>query len=545
MRSLPLVLCLWMLTSPLSTQEPAEPALRGRLRAIRIDNKDIFAPATRDRFPLAAVVDALHVTTLYEVIARELWFAPGDIVDATQAAEFERNLRALGLFAEVEVRLRPTDVAGDVDLEIRTRDRLTLSFGGGASYVGGVTGVRATIGESNLLGYGNRLVATFTDNSEGDYRGSLAYSDLHVLDSWHTGSVRLSRTDDGDSLGLELRRPFKHLADPRAYGIAASHDELATEFFRGGEAVAEVPERRDTFGTDLLWAAGDREQRRRLGFLLTHERRDYDAARGVLAPALRVPGDTTSVFFGPTASARWISGFRKVNGVDTLDFVQDIVLGTSLGATLGGRWRDEDGRAAQLQPEVAVDAGWAAEPLPQVLINLTTGAGARWHDASAVGWNCRAAGRAFWLQHPRNTLGALVAFDAVEELQDLRQELTLGEDNGLRGYRARQFAGTRRLHATLEDRFDTGIELATLRLGLVAFVDTGWVGNDSDLGRPYTSTGVGLRLGSRQLFGDGVFRIDLAKPLDRLPGEDDGWQLSLTAGQVFTFGGNTTVAGTR
>jgi outer membrane translocation and assembly module TamA len=92
---------------------------------------------------------------------------------------------------------------------------------------------------------------------------------------------------------------------------------------------------------------------------------------------------------------------------------------------------------------------------------------------------------------------------------------------------------------------DTGLELATLRIGLVGFVDVGWVGRDSELGRPYTGTGVGLRIGSRPLLGDGVFRIDLAKPLDEVPGEASGWQVSLTVGQVFTFGGNTTVAGSR
>ena len=32
--------------------------------------------------------------------------------------------------------------------------------------------------------------------------------------------------------------------------------------------------------------------------------------------------------------------------------------------------------------------------------------------------------------------------------------------------------------------------------------------------------------------------VDVAKPLDGVPGEDDDWQLSVTVGQVFTFGGN-------
>lgn len=561
MRFLPF-LAIAALGSQLAAQDPptpggaqpangAEPSAggaaiqRGRLRTIRITTGDIFDEATQQARPLASLIDALHWTTREEVVRRELWFAEGDVVDTDTAAELERNLRALGLFAEARVRLVPTGTADEVDLEITTRDRLSISFGGGASYVGGVTGVRAAIGESNLLGYGNRLVGSFAETDDGEYRGSLVYSDLHVLDTWHTGGVRLSRTDDGDSIGLELRRPFKHLGDPRSYGVVLAHDELATDFFRNGDSVAEVPEFRSSLAADLLWASGPREHRRKFGFVLTAEQRDYDPARGVLAPAFRVPGDTDSVFVGPTWSTRWIQGFRKVNNVDTLDFVQDVVLGASVAATVGGRWRDEAGRGAEVQPEATVEANWAAEPVDHVLTNLALRVGGRWTGAGDAAWNAGATARAFVLLAERNTLATFVDFDAVEETQDLRVELTLGEDNGLRGYGARQFAGTRRLRAVVENRFDTGLELATLRLGLVAFADFGQTGTDGDLGPTYRSVGAGLRIGSRPLLGDGVFRIDFAKPLDDVIGESDGWKVSLTVGQVFTFGGNTTVAGTR
>jgi hypothetical protein len=523
----------------------AEPALRGRLRTIRFTTGDIFDEKTKAERPLAALVDALHWTTREEVVRRELWFAEGDVVDASMVAELERNLRALGLFAEARARLVPTEVAGEVDLEVTTRDRLSITFGGGASFVGGVTGVRAAIGESNLLGYGNRLVGSFAESSDGEYRGTLVYSDLHVLDTWHTGGVRLSRTDDGDSIGFELQRPFKHLADPRSYGVALAHDELATDFFRNGDSVAEVPELRSSLTTDLLWASGPREHRDKFGFVLTALQRDYEPARGVLAPAFRVPGDTDSVFFGPTWSTRWIQGFRKVKNVDTLDFVQDVVLGASVAATIGARWRAEDGQGAEVQPEASLEASWATEPFAHVLTNVAARGGGRWTDAGDAAWRAGATARAFLLLAEWDTLATFVDFDAVEETQDLAVELTLGEDNGLRGYGARQFAGTRRLRAIVENRLDTGIEVATLRLGLVAFADFGQTGTDGDLGPTYRSVGAGLRIGSRPLLGDGVFRVDFAKPLDDVIGENDGWKVSLTVGQVFTFGGNTTVAGTR
>jgi len=539
-----LLLAAASLVGRITAQEPAAP-LSGRLREVRIDARPIFGPEPRRLRLLADLVDTVHVTTKHETIARELWFAPGDVVGAATAAELERNLRTLGLFADVAVQLVPAPNDGEVDLEIRTKDHLTLSFGGGASYVGGVTGFRAALGESNLFGLGNRLVGSFARNSEGDYRGSVAYTDLHVLDTWHTATIRASQTDDGDAIGLEVRRPFKHLRDPRSYTTSAAYEETAVEYFRAGDSVAEVPDVRSALFGDLLWSDGPPEHRRIAGFELTVDHHDFDPAFGPLAAEIRVPGDTTSLFFGPTLRWQWIEGFRKVDGLDTLAYVQDLTLGTSLGSTLGARWRDEDGRDAEVQPEVSLFASRSDELVENVFTTVSMRGGLRWSGDEAAGWNTSAAARAFALPTRNDTLGASLAFDAVEERQDLPIELTLGEDNGLRGYTARAFAGTRRLRTNVENRFDTGLAIATLQFGIVLFHDCGWVGRGSDLGRPFAAAGVGLRIGSNELLGDGIVRIDLSKPLDDAPDGDDGWQLSVSVGQVFSFGGYTNTLSVR
>lgn len=519
------------------------PHLAGELREIRIRTGDVFADG--DSRPLEQLVNALHWQTRRDVVERELWFAPGDTIDSATAAELERNLRALGLFAEVIVAVMPTDTPGLVDLEVVTRDRLSLNFGAGGSYVGGVTGFRGSLGESNLFGLGDRIAGSFARNSEDEYRGSLAYTDLHLLDSWHTATVRLTRSDEGESGSVEVRRPFKHLADPRAHGGAVGIDEAEADYYRGGDTAAEVPYRRDWLAGDITWGAGPRHARRFLGVLATAERFDYGLARGPLAGEIRVPGDTDSVFVGPTATWQWITAHRKVEGLDTLDYVQDLTLGPSITATLGARWRDEDGVASALQPELGLGAGIAAEPLPELFTNVGARGALRVDDGDAAGWTAALHARAFLVATERHTLGASCTFDAVEERQDLRRELTLGEDNGLRGYRARVLDGTHRLRCNLEHRFDTGLELGTFRFGLIAFHDAGWTDDDARLGAAFASIGAGLRVGSPPLLGDGVLRIDVAKPLDDLVDQSDGWKVSLTVGQVFTFGGNAGGLGVR
>jgi hypothetical protein len=518
-----------------AAQESAA-ATTTRLREIRIVTADVFTDD--DPRPLTHLITALHWQTRADVVAREMWFGRGDVVDAESAAELERNLRALDLFADVSVRLVATEQPDLVDIEITTRDRLTLNVGAGASYVGGVTGVRAVLGESNLFGLGDRANFAFAENSEGEYRGAFAYTDLHLFDSWHTGTLRLSRTDEGDSLGLEVRRPFKHLTDPRSHAASFVHDETAADYYRGGESVAEVPYTRDALTGELSWAAGSRVARSTFGLRLTAEHFDYDTARGPLAPAIRVPGDTWNVSFGPELGWQWIDGYREVEGLDTLVYVQDLTLGSSLGAGIGARWRDEDGLGGDLQPEAGVRAAHAMEPWTHVFTNMNGSAGVRLDNGDAVGWFATASARAFALATDAHTFAASVTFDAVEESQDLARELTLGEDSGLRGYRARLFSGTRRVRGNLEHRFDTGIEFATLHFGTVLFGDAGYIGEGSDLGEPLTSAGFGLRIGSKPLLGDTVVRFDFAKPLDDVPGESDAWQISLTVGQVFTFGGN-------
>ncbi|MBL8754038.1 MAG: BamA/TamA family outer membrane protein [Planctomycetes bacterium] len=513
----------------------AQDAPTFRLREVRVTTAEIFD--ADDPRPLTKLATALHWQTREATVARELWFGAGDRIDAATAAELERNLRALGLFADVAVRLVPTGTPGEADLEVTTRDRLTLNFGAGASYVGGVTGFRASIGENNLFGTGDRIALSFTENSDGEYRGGFAFTDLHVLDSWHTATLRAAKTDEGDSYGLDVRRPFKHLSDPRAHSFALSHDEAEADYYRGGDSVAEVPYSRSAIGGDVTWTAGPPADRWTWGAELRGDTITYERARGPLGPQIRVPGDTHSVFFGPTASWRSIRAFRKVEGLDTLVYVQDITLGTSLGTSFGARWRDEDGRGGAMQPEFGVNAGWTGEPLAQAFVRIGVNGGVRLDDGDAVGWLAGASLRAFWLANDAHTFGVGSTFDAVAETQNLPAELTLGEDNGLRGYRARLLSGTRRLRTNVEHRFDTGIEFATLHFGTVAFFDVGHVGDGDESGRPFSSAGAGLRIGSKPLFGEGVLRIDVSKPFDDVVEQSDGWKVSLSVGQVFTFGG--------
>lgn len=515
---------------------PVHAPVAGVLRSVRVSTAMVFGERSDGRL-VPELVDALHATTRREVVMREVFVQPGDRVDETHAAELERNLRALGIFAEVHVVLEPTSEPGLVDLVVATRDRFSLLFGGGASYVGGVSGFNASIGESNLFGTGNRIVGAFRESSDGEWRGTLQYSDLHLGDTWMRGGVRLSRTDDGDTAGIEIDRPFKHLRDPVSWRTGLAHEEAAAEYYLFGDEQGSVPYRRASLDGSMLFGDGERYARTAVGPYVRVDQTQYGDAVGALAPSLRVPGDTARAAVGASYRENRIDGFRKGTSLDTLGFVQDLAISTQWEVALGAGWRDEAGLGGELQPEADAHFGTVFEPWTGALWSLAADGGLRLGESGVAGWSTSARSQVLVALHERHSFAGQVRFDAVEETQGLLPQLTLGADNGLRGYDAHLLTGTQRLLANGEHRFDTGIEVWVLRLGLCAFVDAGWIGDSLDLGRPYLGAGGGLRLGCPELLGAPVLRADFARSLDEAPGNSGGLDVAITVGQAFTFGG--------
>src|SRR3954470_13703286 len=70
-----------------------------RITEVLVVSEDIVAPSD----PYPRIVNIVHVRTKPDVIQRELLLHEGDTFDAGRAAESERNLRGLGIFAIARV----------------------------------------------------------------------------------------------------------------------------------------------------------------------------------------------------------------------------------------------------------------------------------------------------------------------------------------------------------------------------------------------------------------------------------------------------------
>jgi hemolysin activation/secretion protein len=133
-----------------------------------------------------------------------------------------------------------------------------------------------------------------------------------------------------------------------------------------------------------------------------------------------------------------------------------------------------------------------------------------------------AAAKYYWRWHEDWLLYASLAGTTTYML-DPDMQLLLGGDNGLRGYPLRFESGTSRALFTVEQRFFTDwYPFRLVRVGGAVFADVGrtWgngvIGN-SDPGL-LKDVGFGLRLGNTRSGLGNVLHIDLAFPLNDVPG---------------------------
>jgi hypothetical protein len=507
------------------------------LREVHVETSDVFA---EDRGNLIYwFANTFHATTDPEVVRREVFFEPGAAVRDEQVAELARNLRRLNLFGEVDASLE--DVGdGQADLRLRTRDRFSLLLSASASSVGGVESYGGILGETNLFGSGKRLTVSARREDEDD-RFTLRYQDPQLFGTWHTASVAVGDATEGAFGFLDVRRPFRHLQDPWSYGLRVGFEGRDIDYYARGESVAYLPEQREVATFDVARGFGPRDLRTSLGFDFRLESVAVEAMAGARPDFEETPGNTREFQVAGSFGLDWNQAFVVARHLDSIDYDEDLGLGVSTGFRAGLAVRDEEGIGTALQPVVSWNTRAAVSPVEDGYLTFESDVGGRAEAGDLRAWGADAALHGFTLSLPAQTFAFSARAARAYANQGIRPQLTLGEDNGLRGYPARYFASDRLAVLNFEDRIDIGIEFWSIHVGFVAFADVGFIPDEEtgrSFGDPLRSVGVGLRFASSELFGGGVFRLDVARPLDDVPGEDFGVTVSGGAGQVFGFFGN-------
>jgi hypothetical protein len=510
---------------------PGELEARGAvIGAIRIEVGDVFDTRLEEEDGwLYRTANRLHIDTRPSVIRGQLLFKSGQPYRHRLVLETERLLRDNEYVYDAVIV--PTAFDGRVvDLEVRTRDVWTLNPGLSFSRKGGENTLGAQIEEDNLLGTGQQLNFEWNSGVDRDFL-LLSYRDPHFHRSFTRVGLSYADADDGSTKLLELDRPFYALDVRRAWGAYLLDSERNDARYVLGENVGEFRHREEFIELHAGRSRGlEGHWVRRWTYGATYER-DRFAPDPVVDPGGPLPADRELVY-------PWIGfelledNFQERVNQDQILRTEDVLLGLRAWARLGLAAEVIGADRDALVASAAVRHGADLRPGQSVFGALS--ASGRIEDGELVNGVLSAEGRYYRETSRYSKFYAAVSGSVTEQL-DPELQLTLGGDNGLRGYPLRYQAGTARALLTLEQRYYTKwYPWRLFHVGAAAFFDMGrtW-GRDVtgfESSGVLRDVGLGLRLGSsRSSFGN-VIHIDLAFPLDGGGDIDDVQLLVQTKG---------------
>lgn len=539
-----------------------EPAPWGKtIGRIEVFNEDVFAEKNR----LLRFFNHFHVTTKEPAIRRELVVRPGDTWDQRKIEESARRLRD-PLFSSV-IAIVPVASAeeGKVDVLVVTRDIWSLRLN--TAYTvqqGTLTDLAISLSENNFIGRRKVVAAAFTMDQGAIAAGPL-YIDKNFLGRHVDLRARVNTIinrdalfdrgaldGEGSSSTITLSKTLWKLSSTWGWGATFTHRFAIDRRFAGtdlrgvrcpldgGDCELRFQPTAVADGEVLPWIYDMRRWGasayvvRQWGHTIKHQATfgysldsqhpmllssfpGTDAQRAPFARAVLPRSEVTSVPY--VGYSLFTPRYRTRRNVNTYDLAEDLRLGPSLDLSYGVGL-ELLGSSANFQ-RGGITGGWTVPWCKDGSLTASAGystrlQGGEWFDNS-LQFSTRIVtptlcdGEA--LRGGANLARLVIESTLASRWNNLSPTLlTVGSDNGLRGFDINQFFGSR--------LFSTQIELRTLplpiwvfRVGAVAFYELGGAADtfrELDL---HHDVGFGLRGLTPQTSRE-LFRFDLAFPMD-------------------------------
>jgi hypothetical protein len=520
---------------------------------VRIVRHDVF---TADD-PYPDWLNLAHVMTHEDIVTRELLFAEGGLFERLE--ETARNLRDMFIFSFVRIVAVRRASDGAVGVLVFTRDLWSLRFEQGIQLTGtSVDRLLLQLTERNVLGRAKVASLRFTmdpsifalGETYLDRRvwgsGILAQESIDLIFSRQTGAL------EGSAGGVFVGMPLQSFAQEWGFDATALYDVRIVRQIQDGviltydaPSTPDVEEVKRVYGQRAfdVELAGRRQFTTHLaphdehgivhrlaagvGFsddfvepvdesALPNEAAVERDFRADVLPAVR------RTLFPFAAYHAFSPKHRVYEDLDTYGVSEAVRLGPSLSVVMGA------GSKAIVSSSDTVfasgAAGIALDPLDG-LFETAIEAAARFEDGDVV--NRVLAARLRYATAPVFLGRFLLRADVSFRRDDITNAfVSLGGDNGLRGYPSRAFFafGASAAQSTIEWR-SLPIDLWSVQLGVAAFYDAGALfslDDPADLSPEdlaafgaHHSIGVGVRFLFPQ-FNRGVYRVDFAVPLDDL-----------------------------
>jgi outer membrane protein assembly factor BamA len=484
-----------------------------RIGTIYISVGDIFdTTKPGENKALYRAANRLHVDTHESVLRAQLLFAEGDLYSARVLEETERALRRLRFIREPRVRAVSFH-DGIVDIEVNVQDVWTLSPGLSFGRKGGANSTSFDFDDYNVLGMGKHL-SIGSSNSVDRSSTTFQWIDPNVLGTRWTTQAQYSDNDDGSAEALRIERPFFSFDTRWTVGLSLAKDDGVQHRYALGEKIDEY--RRGTRQADLHFGRSsgwDDGWVRRFTTGVRFEEARFTNDPDYL-PSASLPTDRTLSY--PYASMEWIQDdFATSTNLDQIERTEDFEFGRHFMVELGEAAPAFGADRTATLLRASASRGWRVHPNHTLFFG--TSLSGRYGDGVENSL-LSATARYYWRTGERSTFYAGLQGDFGHAL-DGDTELTLGGDNGLRGYPLRYQSGSARALLTLEQRFYTDwYPWRLFRVGGAVFTDIGRSFGSSAVPTEQLGTlrdiGFGLRFANSRTALANVLHLDVAFPLD-------------------------------
>ncbi len=524
---------------------------------IHIESLDAFDPKIPEyRSWVFRFLNKLHNRTNDSFLERELLFHKGDLVDEDLLDETERSLRDLDFLGDVFITQKKV-AANKVDVFVHTEDQWTLQINASAGTSAGYSTYEFSVEEGNFLGLGKTVRLGYEKDRERSTYEVLYYDPQFWNTRWKLQSG-FANASDGYRYITDFTRPFYSQDTKWSYGMSWDSGTYSTQLYsrRGGRKVAEIDtdHRTGLFFTARSW--GERYNKRRFGVVFNADSILYpNPARVIIPEAASVkaikqnlqPVDRESFQLG--GMFKWDrQNFIKETYLDKFGIIEDMPVGLQVGGMLT-RSNNRNTPTTDYYQLYSMSQ-YSAQFSPSQYFSLFGEFSGRKHVDGATSNIFFNAYAHYYLKmsqfsvgnvtFPRQTLAVNLSSLLTRDI-DAPFQISLGENEGLRGYTFKSFTGQNRVLFNIEDRIFTPIDFRVVAVGLAAFLDAGYVWSSEEhlsLGDFGVSAGVGLRIALKKSQSSKVVRVDLAFPLrdetsDFTLADRKGYSISISSGHIF------------
>jgi outer membrane protein assembly factor BamA len=483
----------------------------GRIKYNRVD---VFDTSAYQFEFFEKIANSLHALTREYVIEDELLFKSGDELNDDKIYETERNLRNMGLFSKVSIKVDSvsyfvSDVTITTHDKWSTKPNLLLGFGGKAETYG------ARIEDINLFGHGNHIMA------EGLYRTE---NDIKWQGQFFFEDKRIFRTDVGLSASLFSNKfktvqnayvylPFRNFDSKYAFGVNG-RNMFGSEFIYSRDKNAAIDYTLEGVKEKTIsaWFARAWRNFDRVFFSGLIELHDVERES---IKYQRAYDNTGRVLLAFSSSSEDYLPVTKVDGY----LVQDLPVGGWGSAVLGRIFPiGHKGGKPQFYVGAQVEKSFFSEDENVYLFGQMSASGC-FSESRPSNTYQEFLGLGFYRLNRNLLLAGRIRQQAVWNWGNNYRQLLLDNENGLRGYRLNELSGDNRLYSSMELRWMPNIRFWFINLGMTSFWDFGTVWNRTvDISRTqwHHSVGMGLRIyNDKSGSNSGAFRIDFAYNFDK------------------------------